>query len=181
MKNIIEPKLIAEFKKKPPSYETISKLLESHPDMSAASLCTAIGFSVEKYYDWKYRQKQSLVQFDARLGKLPVPPLNLKDKKYSASDKVAIIREYGRLENGSKTEFLRKMGLYQTDVRKWSELVDAAAIEALSNRKVRKDKKSDSEVEALKKENRYQEKTIAKLAALVVFQKKVSDILESSD
>lgn len=110
-----------------------------------------------------------------------MPPLNLKDKKYSASDKVAIIREYARLENGSKTEFLRKMGLYQTDVRKWSELVDAAAIEALSNRKVRKDKKSDSEVEALKKENRYQEKTIAKLAALVVFQKKVSDILESSD
>lgn len=181
MKNVIEPTVLAEFIKNPPSNQTLKVFLDNHTEMSAASLCKILDRNLKGYYDWKHRQKSLSTSSDSGVGKLVLPLPNPKGKKYSAEDKLAIIKEYGRLGNGSKTEFLRKMGLYQSDVSKWSTLVDSAAIEVLSNRKVRKDKKADSEIENLKRENNCQEKTIAKLAALVVFQKKVSDMLVQSE
>ena len=61
--------------------------------------------------------------------------------------------------------------------------VDEAALVALSTRKARCDKKSAEQLEneRLSKELRGQEKTIAKLSAIVVAQKKISELLKDED
>lgn len=179
MKNLIDPRVIAEFKANPPTNQQLKDFLDIHPDVKASALCKVIGKDSRGYYDWNYRRKQIGTNPSSLDPNLVLLPEYVKGQKYSASDKVVLVKAYGKLENGSKTEFLRKKGLYQSDIQKWSDAMDAAAIEALSHRKVRKDKKSDSEIELekLRRENTTHEKTISKLAALVVFQKKVSDLL----
>jgi hypothetical protein len=179
MKNIIEPHIIESFKVNRPSYQEIKDFLESHSNVSASYLSKLIGFSLQGFYDWKNRQKKKeTLKPDNTANGFSVSPRSGNDK-YPASEKLALVREYVKLQNGSKSEFLRKYGLYQSDIGKWSEVADLAAIEALSQRRTRSDKKSESfiELESLKKEIAGQEKTIAKLAALVVIQKKVSEIL----
>ena len=78
---------------------------------------------------------------------------------------------------------MRRYGLYDSDFVRWQQRADEAALEALSTRKPRSDKKSTEQLEneRLKLELRGQEKTIAKLSAIVVAQKKISELLSSSD
>ncbi len=183
MKNLIEPQILERFRENPPSNKDLKDFLDANPQLSAAGVCRALGMSLRGFYDWKYRfqQNQSLEKFSS--SNQSIVAVAGKGKKYSAEDKLTLVKEYARLEVGSKTEFLRKMGLYQSDIQKWSDAIDAAGIAALSMRKVRKDKRPESEIalESLRRENHSQEKTIAKLAALVVFQKKVSDMLEREE
>ncbi|PWU20748.1 MAG: hypothetical protein C5B49_03750 [Bdellovibrio sp.] len=91
-----------------------------------------------------------------------------------------LLKLYGSLEGEARAELLRKYGLYDSDFARWLDKTDSAALVALSTRKPRSDKKSPEqlEIERLKEELRGQEKTIAKLSALVVVQKKVSDFLK---
>lgn len=90
-----------------------------------------------------------------------------------------LLSQFALCDCKARAELLRKFGLYQSDMDRWSTVVNEAAILALSTRKTRSDKKPQEqiEIEGLRKELRGQEKTIAKLAALVVIQKKVSEIL----
>lgn len=180
MKNIIEPQIIEAFKKNPPSYEEIHGFLANKPDVSAALFCKLLNINIKGYYDWNFRRKNKDLQRQSSevADNLLVKPVASK-KKYTAADKLTLVNKYSKLEEGKKAEFLRKFGLYQSDISKWSELSQAAAIEALSKRKTRSDKKSETEIEnnKLKKEITSHEKTIAKLATLVMLQKKVSELL----
>jgi transposase-like protein len=176
MKNLIEPSILEAFKVNPPSLEEMGNFLDKQPHISAAYLCKIIGMDINKYYDWKYRKNKA-----RHKENLDVVPSGRR--KYTASDKLKLIKEYTQLEDITKTEFLRKYGLYQSDIARWIELSEAASLEVLSRRKVRNDKKSEVEleIEHLKKEISSQEKTITKLAALVVIQKKVSEILTNPE
>jgi hypothetical protein len=184
MKNLIEPQIIEAFKKNPPSYEKIHSFLVNRPEISASLFCKMIDVNIKGYYDWNFRRKNKEIQTQSSgsSDNLLVKPATGKNK-YTAADKLKLINEYSKLEEGKKAEFLRKFGLYQSDISKWNELSQAAAIEALSKRKTRNDKKSEKEIEndKLKKEITSHEKTIAKLAALVMLQKKVSEILFDPD
>ena len=179
MKNLIEPKILEAMRARTVSYEEISKLLSNKPDMTATWLCKSLNMDTQPYYAWKNRQVKK--EDEAKINKSelsPVVPAGGK-KKYSAIDKMNLIKKYSLLINSEKAEFMRKFGLYQSDIDRWSALVDAAAIAALSTRKTRSDKKPEEQVqlELLRKEVTGQEKIIAKLAALVVIQKKVSEII----
>ncbi len=177
MKNLIEPQILESLKQNRPSYQEILTLLDAHPNVSASYLSKIVGFSLQGFYDWKNRQRKKALTAKVE-NALTVTPRS-GNEKYTAVEKLALVKEYVKLQNGSKSEFLRKYGLYQSDISKWGEIADSAAVEALAQRKIRSDKKSESAIELgnLKKELAGQEKTIAKLAALVVIQKKVSEIL----
>lgn len=180
MKNLIDPKVIEGFINTRPSYDEVSAFLESHPEIVASHFCKLINVNLQTYYSWKHRNNKSKSKVPSDGSEnLLVNPVSGKNRNYTAEEKLKLVREYLNLESGKKTEFLRKFGIYQSDISKWSELAQSAALVALSARKIRSDKKSDAEIEleGLKKEIAGQEKTIAKLAALVVFQKKISEIL----
>lgn len=178
MKNLIEPKILAALKEKPVSLEGLSEFLSKEPGVTASQLCKLVEVDPQNYYRWKHlKAKNGTVGVSD--DDFSVTPVSGKGKKYSPADRFKLVNWYLKLDDTKRAEFLRKFGLYQSDIARWSELIETAAIGALSKRKFRSDKKSEEQVEleSLKKETRAQEKTIAKLAALVVIQKKVSEIL----
>ena len=183
MKNLIEPHLLAELKKKPVSFEGLSAFLTKRPGITASQLCKLVDVEPQEYYRWKHLKVKKSKPDQNDDDELSVEPINGKVKQYTAADKFKLISKYFKLDESKRTEFLRKFGLYQSDIARWSALVETAGIEALSKRKTRSDKKPPEqiELEKLKKEMRAQEKTIAKLAALVVIQKKVADLLDQAE
>jgi hypothetical protein len=92
---------------------------------------------------------------------------------------VALLRDYVACIDSKRGAFLRTYGLYASDIDRWREVSDRAAIDALSVRKQgRKAKTPDQlKVAELERELQGQEKVISKLSAIVVIQKKVSAIL----
>jgi transposase len=181
MKNLIDPKILAELKQEPVSFERIAVFLEGNKKITAARLCKVLGVDPQQYYSWKSRKtKRPVRSGDSDFG---VVPTGVDKKNYSASDKLKLVKRYAVLEGEKRTEFLRTYGLYDSDFTRWLEKADDAALAALSTRKPRSDKKSDEqlEIEHLKQELRGQEKTIAKLSAIVVAQKKISELLSKDE
>ena len=185
MKNLLDPKLLAEFQLKPAPLAKISAFLDAQPDITASRLCNVIGIEPQRIYKWRSENKasNSALAVEERPGKLVVKPCSSNKAKYSASDKLALLKQYEKVGSAEQAEILRSYGLYQSDIRRWREVADSAALEFLGKRKPRSDKKSDESraVEGLQKEVATHEKTIAKLAALVTFQKKLSDLLRGSE
>lgn len=183
MKNLIEPKLLAEFKQRPTPLARIVSFLDEQPDITAASLCKLIGIPVQRVYCWRNENKKMGSPSAPGADEFKVMPALGKSNRYSAADKLALLKQYDKLVSGERAELLRKYGLYQSDITRWQEVVDAAALESLGKRKPRSDKKSDDAkaAEGLRKEVATHERTIAKLAALVILQKKVSDLLNESE
>lgn len=183
MKNLIEPQILAELKKKPVSFEGLSALLATKPGITASQLCKLVDVEPQDYYRWKHLKAKKSVPEQNDDDEFSVEPIGGKVKQYTATDKFKLVKKYSTLDESKRTEFLRRFGLYQSDIARWTALVETAAIEALTKRKTRSDKKpaEQVELEKLKKEMRGQEKTIAKLAALVVIQKKVADLLDQAE
>lgn len=181
MKNLIDPKLLAELKREPVSNERIAATLESNKAITAARLCKLVGADPQQYYNWKNRKAKRVAS--ANGDELDVVPTGVDKKSYTANDKLKLVKRYGSFEGEKRTEFLRTYGLYDSDFARWQEKVDEAALAALSTRKPRRDKKSPEQIEneGLKAELRGQEKTIAKLSAIVVAQKKISELLSGSE
>lgn len=179
MKNMIAPEKLAVLMEKPVSFERIAEFLQKDSSVTATQLCRALGVDLQQYFNWKSKRSKRTEAIAMAAGQSDVHPTGQGKKKYSAEDKVKLLHQYRSCEGAVRSEFLRKFGLYQSDIDRWAALVHEAAIGALSTRKTRSDKKPQEqvEIESMKKELRGQEKTIAKLAALVVIQKKVSEIL----
>jgi transposase-like protein len=182
MKNLIDPKILAELKREPISHERIAAFLDGNKEITAARLCKLLDVDPQQYYNWRSRKTKRAAEAAAD-GDVDVVPTGVDKKSYSASDKLQLVKLYGALEGEKRTEFLRKYGIYDSDFTRWQEKVDEVALVALSTRKPRSDRKSPEqlEVERLKVELRAQEKTIAKLSAIVVAQKKISDLLSRDE
>lgn len=178
MKNLIDPKVLAELRQKPVSFEKIAIALENNKEMTAVRLCKLLDVDPQPFYNWKSRMAKRALS--ANDGDVNVAPTGADKRAYSASDKLKLIKYFVNVEGEKRAEFLRKYGLYESDFTRWQEKADEAALAALSMRKPRSDKKSAEqlEIEYLKAELRGQEKTIAKLSAIVVAQKKISDLLK---
>jgi len=179
---MIDPQVLADFRQKPVQFEKIIAFLDEQPEITAAHLCSLIDVSVQRVYRWRNenaKEDPSNVNHE-QVNEFKVVPSSRKKGRYTAGDKLAILKQYEKLDPVKRAELLRTYGLYQSDITRWQDTVDAAALESLSKRKSRSDKKSDETkaFEDLQKEVATHEKTIAKLAALVVLQKKVSDVLK---
>ncbi len=103
--------------------------------------------------------------------------------KYSGEDKLALAKRYELLEPQKRAELLRTYGIYQSDIKRWQEMADAAAVESLSKRKTRSDRQPAEAkmIESLKKDLQTRDKKIEKLEILVTIQKKLSALLSESE
>ena len=175
-----DPKVLAELTREPVSFERIAGFLESNKEITAARLCKLVDVDPQQFYNWRSRITK---RGAANSENFDVVPTGAGKKSYSANDKLKLIKFYGSLEGEARAELLRKYGLYDSDFSRWLEKADSAALAALSTRKPRSDKKSPEQLEnaRLKVELRSQEKTIAKLSAIVVAQKKISELLSKDE
>lgn len=186
MKNLIDPQELAVLKSKPATYESILDFLDRHPKVSAGYICKVVGIPAGNFYAWRARKQKASVDAVYTSKLAPgggVVPVGAGKRKYSAEDKVILLREYGKLDRSKTGEFLRAYGLYESDLERWQSVVDKAAIEALRLKKQGPQPKSADQlkIEELTRELQSQEKVISKLSAIVVVQKKVSAILGISD
>ena len=179
MKNMIAPEKLAVLMEKPVSFERIAMFLSNDSSVTATQLCRIIGADSQQYFNWKSKRTRRAQVVEVKADDSAVEPTGQGKKKYSPEEKMKLLSQFALCDCKARAELLRKFGLYQSDMDRWSTVVNEAAILALSTRKTRSDKKPKEqiEIEGLRKELRGQEKTIAKLAALVVIQKKVSEIL----
>jgi transposase len=179
MKNLINPKTLATFKKDPVPLSDIVKFLDNNQKISTKQLCELIGIKVKKIYDYKSRQKKKL---EATTSPLKVIPkiASKRYNRYSAEEKFALVEEYTISSDSDQGKLLRKYGLYKSDIDKWKHQIKEAALVSLGKRKTRSDKKSADQIkiEELEKELKEQEKTTAKLSTLLVFQKKTFNLLK---
>lgn len=185
MKNLIEPEKLQALKSQPISHEVIAKFLESEPKVSVSYICRTLGIAPTSFYSWRSRRQKSETRRQAQLERPPseVTPTGAGKRNYSAEDKVALVRDYQGLSEEKRGSFLRTYGLYHSDLERWREVIEQAAVEALSKRKQGRAAKNEDQVkiEELQKELVGQEKVIAKLSAIVVVQKKISTILGISE
>jgi transposase-like protein len=179
MKNLIDPKILAELKQGPITNEKIATFLKGNKEITTAKLCKLLDVDPQQFYNWKSRTAKRL----SANGDFDVVPTGADKKTYSANDKLKLVKHSSTLEGEARVEMLRKYGLYESDFSRWQEKIDEVALAALSTRKPRCDKKSTEQLEneRLKAEVRTHEKTIAKLSAIVVAQKKISDLLTGDD
>jgi transposase-like protein len=180
MKNLIDPKLLAELKQEPASNERIAAVLDGNKEITAAKLCKLLDVDPQQFYSWKSRTAK---RSSASGADFDVVPTGSGKKSYSPNDKLKLVKRFASLEGETRVELLRKYGLYESDFSRWQEKADDAALAALSTRKPRSDKKSVEQLEneRLKAELRGHEKTIVKLSAIVVAQKKISDLLSRDE
>lgn len=187
MKNLIDPKELVVLKSKPATYEIILEFLDRHPRVAAGYVCKAVGVPPENFYSWRRRHQKSKDETADALGITigggGVVPVGANKRKYSAEDKVTLLREYERLDQSKTGEFFRIYGLYETDLARWQSVADQAAVEALRLKRQGPPAKSSEQlkIEELTRELQGQEKVISKLSALVVVQKKISTILGGLD
>ncbi len=185
MKNLIEPKKVAILKSKPATYETVLEFLRaeapnSEIKISAGLVCKLVGIPPSNFYAWRARRERNELTTAQPLSPTrEVVPTGDKKRKYTPSDKVALLGLFERCSEKDLGSFLRTYGLYQTDLERWRTLVTDAAVKALTvSRQGPKSKSADQlKIEELEREVQGQEKVISKLSALVVIQKKVSAIL----
>jgi hypothetical protein len=190
MKNLIEPEIIARLQSEPIPYEEIDKFLSETKDATVNDVCTAIGISPQRFYGWRSRQKKAevaklaLPKGDNTLEEMVKPKSSSRRyNRYSGQEKLILIKAYDKGNDAERAELIRKYGLYQSDIKRWTEASEIAAIQALSQRKTRSDKKSEDQIkiEKLEKELQIQEKTTAKMTTLLMLQKKVLGIPEEND
>ncbi len=181
MKNLIAPQLLAEFKTKPVPMAQIETFLDSNADISAATLCKLIDVPVQQFYNWRNEVKKKGLP-PTKLAAFNVNPVS-GGGKYSAEDKLALAKRYEMLEPSKRAELLRTYAIYQSDIKRWQEMADVAALESLGKRKIRSDKQSAETkmIESLKKDLLARDKKIEKLEILVTIQKKLSALLSESE
>ena len=184
MKNLIAPNILATFQQQPTPIEEIVKYLDNNDNISTIRFCQLIGIHPRKVYDYRAQQKRkNLKQNGNSIVDVTPKAASRSQIRYTAKEKFTLVKEYLKANELQKTELFRRYGLYQSDIQRWLDQVEEVAISALGTRKIRSDKKSEEQlqIEQLKSDLQEQEKTSAKLSALLVVQKKVFDILKKHD
>lgn len=177
MKNLVPPEILATLRQEPVSIPDIVKYLDNNPNVTTSNLCKLIGIPAYKVY--RYRNRQRMENNNISLVNGVVPKGSSKSHaRYSAEDKYNILEKYVAGTDDVKSRILREYGLYTSDIQRWKDQVKLAAIEKLGTRKIRSDKKSTEQlrIEELESALQEQEKTTAKLTALIILQKKIEEI-----
>src|SRR5687767_12213410 len=142
MKNLIDPGILAELKREPITHDRIAAFLENNKEITATSLCKLLDVDPQRYFNWKNRTAKQVSFSKADEDGFDVIPVGGGKKRYSADDKLRLVKRYSALDGEQRTELMRKYGLYNSDFTRWLEQADSAALAAFSTRKPRSDKKS---------------------------------------
>lgn len=101
-----------------------------------------------------------------------------KSEKWSAAEKLRVITEASSLDDSELGAFMRREGLYETDLREMRE----AALSGLEPVKRHKGPTAqEKQIKQLQRELRRKEKALAEAAALLVLKKKFHALLEAED
>lgn len=109
----------------------------------------------------------------------PEIPAKARRRQYSARYKAETLATYEKLAESERGAFLRREGLYSSNITEWRHQRDRGALEALAKPAGRPtaDPK-DREVAALRKENERLNRELDKARKVIEVQGKLSALLE---
>jgi transposase len=181
MKNLMDPELLAQIQALPKTCESVESFLKENPELKPGIVCRTMGLPPSSFYSWRSRKLEAQDRRNLSDSALinSVEPTGSGKREYSAQDKIELLKVFDRLEESKRGEFLRKFGLYHSNLDRWREVIDKAGIEALGKKKKGPAGKTDDQrkIEELQRELMAQEKVITRLSAIATAQKKVSEIL----
>lgn len=102
-------------------------------------------------------------------------------RRWSAEEKLRVVRESASLRDDELGAFLRREGLHTAQLEEWRGRVDAAAKAALAATKSKKASPEAKRIRALEKDLLRKEKALAEVTALLALQKKVHLIWGDED
>lgn len=146
------------------------------PGISATSLATQVGVSQASLSRW-LRGAGSVPSVSERSEEKPQAP---QPKKWTTDEKLRVVAEAKRVKPEHLGELLRREGLHEDQLRRWTdaaagalESAEAAPSAGLSAAERRKQKATDKRVRELEKELRRKDKALAEAAAMLMLEKKL--------
>jgi len=101
-----------------------------------------------------------------------------KPRRFSAANKLRILREYESQGPGEKGAYLRKEGLYSSNITNWKRQREKGELNGLKGKKRgRKADRQAAEVARLKEENARLRARLEQAELIIEVQKKISGIL----
>jgi len=145
--------------------KTMVKKMVGPYGKSAASLALEVGIA-----------QSTLSRWLREYGNITTMKKNNKLKnQWTALEIYQAILEYESLSEEEKGAYLRKKGLYSSDIKKWKKEILEALTTENKLKKYRKDPR-DKKIKKLEKELQRKEKALAEAAALLVLKKKADAI-----
>jgi transposase len=109
----------------------------------------------------------------------PEIPAKARRRQFSARYKAETLAAYDKLARNERGAFLRREGLYTSNIAEWRHQRDRGALEALAKPSGRPaTDPRDREVAALRKENQRLSKELDKARKVIEVQGKLSALLE---
>ena len=108
----------------------------------------------------------------------PEVPAKARRRHYSARYKAETLATYEQLPKNERGAFLRREGLYSSNITEWRHQRDRGALEALAKGAGRPPlEPKDRELAALRKENEHLHKELDKARKVIEVQGKLSALL----
>lgn len=104
--------------------------------------------------------------------------MNKPAKKWTASERLRVVVEAGKLKDAELGEFLRREGLHEAQLKEWRAAAEAAVVDAPRSKKKSPEEKR---IKQLEWEVRRKDKALAEAAALLVLKKKADAIWGDAD
>jgi transposase len=109
----------------------------------------------------------------------PEIPAKARRRQFSARYKAEVLAAYDKLARNERGAFLRREGLYTSNIAEWRHQRDRGALEALAKPSGRPPADPrDREVASLRKENERLSKELDKAHRVIEVQQKLSALLE---
>ncbi len=100
--------------------------------------------------------------------------VNTPGKKWTGAEKLRVLVEAGRLDEGKLGEFLRREGLHEAQLKQWRAEAEAALGETAKRHGKRS--AESKRVRELERELRRKDKALAEASAILVLKKKAAAI-----
>jgi transposase len=143
---------------------------------SATSLSKEVGVPQSTLSRWLREAKLGPMTSKKRVSK------EGKARRWTAEEKLRVVREAAQLDEGALGEFLRREGVHESELEQLRAEVDEAALRGLeANRPKRGLSAEQKKIRQLEKELKRKEKALAEAAALLVLRGKVQAFLSEDE
>lgn len=142
----------------------------SRGSRSVHEIAQELGTTSTSIFSWARSRRNGTAQMNFKTPRRP--------EEYSPFEKTKAVVDYLSMPDSDRGEWLRRTGLTSEKIESWK----GAAYEGLGNAKPSPESKADKRrIEELERQLRRKDRALAETAALLVLQKKISEIFNSTD
>ena len=160
--------------------QAVEKALNRGEGTAIRQIAADLDVSASILYAWIGKAKKHDVSAEGDRGKIASSnPKRPQD--WSLEDRLNMVTLSASLDDASLNKLCREQGIYPHHIKQWKIDFTHGKSSQMNKNKTPDTKKLKEENKRLKKELRRKEKALAEAAALLILQKKVSDLWGESE